>query len=474
MRRDPPSARARRPSHQRVLERRLRRLSAGALLILCGCGTVGYQPSPLDPAEVLRTLRTADDLDPVGPASGEPSAAGLTIEQAAAFAVTRNPQLAAIRAEIGVAEARLVEAGLLPDPSIGWDAMDVLTNQWVNGDTEQENFVVGVGLSWRVPRPGEISAQEAIAAADLERSEWSVVRAEWALAQEVAEAWIEAVSVRDQLRATNELLELGRRTASVLERAREVRAASGIEANLAAIDVADIELERLRLEDEAIEAQQRLNLLLGLSPEADYPIASGEEFLTATPESPPDAAALVDAAVERRPDLMELVQNYEATEAELRLEIARQFPEVSIGTGIELTLPLLSRWNRPAIDRAYAQREAARRIVEAEIVRLRAEVHAAVAAYRKARRQSEYLSENVEPRLAESRRLAEASLAAREMSTLEVLLTQRQILDARLRTLSARYDAASAWVRLRAVTGQLFGTGVRRPPGAAAPKEEER
>ncbi len=459
------------PSVQRR-HRGLRAGAAAALLFVAGCATVDPAPRPLDPTAILRRLRSSEPASPVV-AREAGAIAALTLEQAAALAVERNPQLQVVRAEVGVSRARLVEAGLLPDPAVGWDAMDVLANQWVNGDTEQENFVVGFGLTWRMPRPGEISALEAAALATLERSEWAVMRSEWRLAQDVAEAWIALASARARLAAANDLLELGRRTATALERAREVSAATGVEANLAAIDVADLELQRLEIEDEEVESRQRLNRLLGLAPTANYPIADPAGLLDAETEGF-DAAAIVDKAVLQRPDLKELLADYAAAEAALRLEVVRQFPEISIGTGLELTLPIFSRWNGPAIDRAFAEREVMRRAVDAEIAGLRAEVHAAVAAYRKARRQADYIAQNVEPRLEESLRLTEASLAARELSTLEVLLTQRQILDTRMRALEARFTSASHRIRVLAASGTLFRQGAPTPGNAEPPSETDR
>ena len=441
----------------------LRRSTLLAVLLLAGCATVDYEAVPIDTTEILRELRASGTTVAVGDATpggvGKPLQQGsMTMARAAALAVQRNPTLKLMRAELGVSRARLVEAGLLPDPSIGWDAMDVLTNQWVNGDTEQENFVVGFGLTWRVPRPGEISAQESAAYAELEGSEWAVVRAEWALAREVADAWLQVASAHARLGVANELLGLARQTSTALDRAREARAVTGIESNLAAIDVAEFELGRLDLEDEAIEARQHLNALMGLSPEADYAISDAESLLDERTMTL-DVESLVDAAIERRPDLAEIVARYAAAEAELQLEVVRQFPELSIGTGIELVLPFFSKWNGPAVDRAFARREVAKRAVTAEVARLRADVHASVAAFRRARRQVDYIAAHVEPRLEESLRLAEASLSSRNLSTLELLLTQRQVLDVRMRALRARFEAASSYLRVMSITGELFGIG---------------
>ncbi|WP_204314405.1 hypothetical protein, partial [Klebsiella aerogenes] len=75
-------------------------------LTVAGCAH--YAPAPLPEAAPLApALAAIPDLP----------ARSLTIGDVAALAVTRNPDLQAARARRGVAEAQLVQAGVLPNPS---------------------------------------------------------------------------------------------------------------------------------------------------------------------------------------------------------------------------------------------------------------------------------------------------------------------------------------------------------------------
>ena len=77
---------------------------------------------------------------------------GLDADEAAAFALARHPALVARRAQLGVERALAVEAGLLPDPTFSWNAMD-----WVVGGTS-DDVLTGLSLTFPLLRPGERGA----------------------------------------------------------------------------------------------------------------------------------------------------------------------------------------------------------------------------------------------------------------------------------------------------------------------------
>ncbi|HBP20610.1 MAG TPA: transporter, partial [Planctomycetes bacterium] len=92
------------------------RLPAALGLALCGLlGCASYEPDPLEPRallDALREVRLAEvDAEEVAPITSrfDPSD-GLTLREASAVAVRRNPSLRALRAAVGVAESRLIQA----------------------------------------------------------------------------------------------------------------------------------------------------------------------------------------------------------------------------------------------------------------------------------------------------------------------------------------------------------------------------
>lgn len=445
---------ARRPLRFMRIIRLCRTPSSLIATLFFGC--VAYQPQPVEPLAVLRELEKAT-LPPSGLDSGASPRTGsqLTARQAAGWAVTHNPALVALRADVGIADAELVRAGLLPDPVVGWDAMNVVAVETVGITAKTPEYVAGLGLSWEVPRPGEIGARVGTAQARKEEVQQRILAAEWRLVREVHGAFTEFVAARARLDLNSSSLEIAQRTASFFDEAREVGGATAIQENVAGIEVARLQQEHVRLESELQTARQDLNWLLGLPPGTDIEPETPEDPFVVT-EADLDVAQLVEQAVQRRPDLRQLLALYQAAEEELRLEAARQWPQLTIGTGLWAVLPIFSRFNGPAIQAAMARRERVAREVRSAVHTLRAETHKAVTALRNAVRQVRAFDDTLVPRVQESLRLTDEAFAAREVTLVEILTAQKQVLDVRTNHLEARIRATQARILVDTVTGRVL------------------
>ncbi|MHB1581637.1 MAG: TolC family protein, partial [Acidithiobacillus sp.] len=102
-----------------------RAVLSGLLLLLAGCAS--YHAEPLQTrlaatAKVEREMAAALRHD--HPASAQPVNlhAPLSGEDLGEIAVLLNPDLRAMRAQIGVAQAQVFAAGLLPDPQLSLSA----------------------------------------------------------------------------------------------------------------------------------------------------------------------------------------------------------------------------------------------------------------------------------------------------------------------------------------------------------------
>ena len=432
-----------------------------ALAAACFPGCATYRPAPLDPTDILAGLRAVslDDLRapppdaPVASTAFDPSD-GLTPDEAAAVALQLNPALRARRAELGVAGAQAIEAGLLPDPTFGWELSEG-------------------AFEFLAPllRPGERAARLDAADARTREVRWSILRDEWTLQRDVQLAFLEVLAARERRQLNERLSQVADHTQDFFLKAREARAVTALQETTASIQALEVRLERQRLVADERRARQALNALLGLPPDADWVLQepadvfaadalAGEATVPSTVSSAV-ADALVDAAVHRRPDLAELLAAYDRAEQALRLAVAQQWPELSLGTTVELTLPLLgppSRLgNRPAIQTAWEAREVLRHEVEAAVHGLRAEVHDAALALDTAREQLAFSRQQIVPRVDESLALAEAAFDARSVTAGEILIAQSQVLAARVRLLETRIEHARALAALRWVTGADHG-----------------
>lgn len=449
---------------------RQRLLPAGAAVILGTVlqGCAGYEPRPQDPRTILRDLE-AVVLRLESPGGEEPGT-GLGMQQAALFAVRHNPRLAALRAETGVAAAQVVEAGLLRDPVLSYDAMDVL-GDLAGGETPRTPaWVSGLGVTWPVPRPGETGAREDEARSRLAAARRRVLAAEWELVRDVRLAFNKMLAIQARLELNARFLETARRTATFFERAREARAATALQANLAAVDLAQLQQARVELEARLPEARQALNTLMGLPPDATYELADPSGPWKR--REPQAAGELVRRAVEHHPRLGMLMARYEAAEAVVRLEVRRQWPQISLGTGISLVLAVFTEFNKPALQTARVRRARAARDLREAVHELRAQVHAARAAWSRADAVVAGFEAEVEPRLRESVRLADRAFEAREVTLVEILTAQRQVLQGLQGALEARVRRTRARIRLEALAGLYPVPGPPDPPETRHEEEE--
>lgn len=450
-------------------------ISISVLLALAGCA--GAPEERVDPAGSLRLLE-AMQLAPPPPASvarvatdGGPleprfdATDGLDAREASAVALHLHPRLRALRAEIGVARAQLVEAGLLPDPTIGWESGNVVADFITDRKSTANSYIAGAVVEWPVPRPGEIGAREAEAAGRVDESRAALLEAEWRLVGEVHAACARLAAAEAGLRLADEQLAVAERTRATFGEARQLGEATALQARLAGVARARVAAERARLAVEVTEARQAVLALLGLPPGAPFTLQGGARLLAAVQVD--DPARLVAAAVLRRPDLAALAARHRQADARLRLEEARRWPQVTIGSGVSITLPFFSRFNGPAVRTALRARDVARRAFDAGIHEARREVFAAWAAHSAADAYVRTLEEEVLPAVDESLRLTRAAVQAGEFTAFDVLTAQTQALEAQTQLLAARARRAEARVALDVASGRLV------PAPAPAPSDDD-
>jgi outer membrane protein TolC len=305
------------PSFDAPARRRTRGVSwawtAAAASLLAGCAT--YSPLPLPNAPQLAPAvdgLTHDQPLPAGP---------LTVAQVAALAVQNDPDLRAVRAQHGVAEAQLIQAGVLPNPQFGGAVLPLLagvgtTTAW----NAALNFNFGALVTYRTRQETARKAVQQVDA-DILWREWQVAGQARLLAVDLIE---------------------GQRSLDVLTQARDLLAGRGqaLETALGAgnvtlADAAPYLAARQAAQTQLDDLQRRLlgerhqlNALLGLTPEAVVPLAASADL-------PPLDPAAIEADLPnlrlRRPDLVALQLGYAAQDAKLRTALLSQFPGLTLG-----------------------------------------------------------------------------------------------------------------------------------------------
>src|SRR5665213_2527291 len=173
-----------------------------AFVIASGCAT--YKEMPLTRPALDAALATPDSAalasragelrHPLLPRMPIDPRKGLTPDSAAVIAVIVNPSLRAERDRRSLACAQLLEAGILPNPTIDF-TLDPVTG----GNTAGAITAYSVGLSWEITSLITHDAKVKAGQAQLQSVQLDVAWQEWQVAQAAKKAVYDVVALRGQL-----------------------------------------------------------------------------------------------------------------------------------------------------------------------------------------------------------------------------------------------------------------------------------
>lgn len=297
---------------------------AGVLFLAGFTSCAAYKPLPLSnrpnlasglaslkvivPAErAERKQRTIDIARP------------LTIEDIGLLAVLNDPDLRSEQGEMGVAEAELVQASLLPNPSasLGYAAL-------IGGPASLGSYAASLSqdIGALVTYKARLKAARAHAGkvnADLLWREWQVAQKARVLALDIY--WAEQ-SIGLTGRRIESLTHEVEQVQKVVKAGNlDITALSPLLAEKASTERA---LSALRLD--TLKKRQELNALLGLVPDVRFAIAAPAPF-----EMPSDVERLIADLPGRRPDLVALQLGYRSSDQNVRAAVLGQFPAFVIG-----------------------------------------------------------------------------------------------------------------------------------------------
>lgn len=326
--------------------------TCGLVAALLGCQA--YAPLPLDTAPHL--LADPIALIHVGPADFDPSGP-LDADTFVTLAVENNPDLRAGRADHDVAQAQLLQAGLLPNPQIGGNYGSLL-----GGPGTIDSW--GASFSQDIKSLITLSAQRSTAEQEARKVDADLLWQEWQVAGKARLLFIDTV---EQDRLHGLLLDARSLVADRAEHTRHALAAGDLDLTAAAPDftaAADLDKQLADLDRQRLSRRHEIDALLGLAPDVEL------RFVDHVALPPLDETALPDLG-KRRPDLVALQLGYRSQEEKLRGAILAQFPALSFGGAygsdtshiqtfgpqITLELPIFNRnQGNIAIERATRQK----------------------------------------------------------------------------------------------------------------------
>lgn len=384
----------------------VRALAAAAMLGLAGCSHYArYEAKPLDPAEASAALdaRSLSDgglrrflaQNGQAPAAWPPPA--WDFEPLCWAAFYYNPSLAVARAQWAAARAGVEVAGARPNPTVS-----LLPDYATNAGSGVSPWLSGINFDVPITTAGKRSRQVESARQSTEAARQAVFSAAWQVRAQLEAALIDLDAARRRLDAVRRQAESQRRAAGLLE----ARHAAG------AIDAQELAVSRIalsRAEASLADAERQVPLQRQQVAQAlGVPVAAIEGVRLPVPGPavlpPPALAAARREALLNRPDVLAALARYEAAQAALALEVARQYPDLHLGPGYqydqgqnEWTLGLtfeipVFQHNQAAIAQAEANRAEAAAEFTALQAKLIGEIDAAASAAAASRAQAAALS----------------------------------------------------------------------------------
>ena len=292
----------------------LRLLIPAALgFALAGCGAPADLPLPAQPD-------LADDLGSLH-RDGINVGAKLTVTQVALLAVQNDPDLRAVRAQHGVAQAQVLQAGLLPNPQFTGAFLPLVAGV---GTTPAYN----AGLSEDIRALITLSSSRKAARASAGQVDAQILWQEW---QVIGQARLLAVDIIEAERSLALLARNRDLLAARYRRSQHAVAAGNETLTVSAPDLAALQTTTTQINDlqrQQLSRRHQLNALLGLAPDVAVPLDPNPDI---PPWNPDVVAQALPTLAQRRPDLVALQLGYRAQNARLRTAMLSRFPNLVFG-----------------------------------------------------------------------------------------------------------------------------------------------
>lgn len=410
--------------------------------------------------------RETPDSPGDGAATSEPTGT-VTLRQALASALMRNPELRAFSWEVRAREAAALQAGLLHNPTIGADLQDLGVSTSPDSVPQPQGTLM---LSQIIELGGKRAKRHEAAAFSRDLGGWDYEAKRIDLFTQVAQAFTDLLRAQQQRDLTEETVRLAEETARVVSERVRAGKVSPIEEIRANVALASAGIERDRAGRDLEGTRKRLAATWG----STMPQFEQTEGTLGPVASIPSLAQLT-GRLSQNPDLARWATEIAQRRAAVNLERSQVLPDLTLMggfrryestgdnvyiIGLSLPLPIFNR-NQGGIQEArdrLAKGEEERRAAE---VRVAAALSEAYRALSTAHAEATSLEKSVLPGAAQAFEAINEGYRLGKFGLLDVLDAQRTLFDARARHLRALADYHQAVAEVEQLIGDPLEGGGR-------------
>lgn len=391
-------------------------------------------------------------------------AAPLTLESAWEIAEQHNAELKRSIASRGAIQGQLDEANapLYNNPVINFEARRRSTYQSGQSDAERGEWGGGVSQTFEIA--GQQGLRRESAEARLAALEQEIAETTRTVRAQVEEQFVQVLAIQERIEAEQRILALIQHNTELSRKRVAAGEDSKLDGNLAVVDAERARNQLSVLQEQLTRARYALSAVLQL-PAQDLPQVNGE----LAPATRTYTLAELLASVESRPAVKALSLRQNSARSSLALERSQRYPDLTISLnnsreagvvgddnitslGFSLPIPLFRR-NAAGIGQAATD------LAKVEVDRI-AFIRNAKTAVQAAwqRRQNiearvQRLNIEVSPKLEENLRLSQLAFQNGEIGLPQLLIVQRQTVDAHRDLVEALRDLRLTQIELEYTAG---------------------
>ena len=278
---------------------------------------------PPDVSDLLPPPRSIGRSSSANPADLPlPVGVGITLSELKAIALSGNPTLVQAAMHVEAARGKRQQAGLYPNPTIGWEADEM----GINGSAGQQGIFIGQ----EIVTAGKLHARQAVIAQEIRQAEHTWMAQQARVLCDVRQAWHEVLTAQRILDIHEQLVGISRKAVEAADKLQSEKSVDAIDLWQARVEAESADLRRSEANDRYRAAWRRLTTVLGTPQMARQPLLGDIE--ADQPELTFDAS--LARLLAESPELAAAQSSVCRAWAAVERECAERIPNVNVRAGL--------------------------------------------------------------------------------------------------------------------------------------------
>ncbi len=301
------------------------------MIVFTGCAgnrtdAVWPEPRPLGAGIAPYHASPKPSQPDIVPFEAEEPTDTITLRQALALALMKNPELKAFSLEIRVREARRLQAGLLPNPEIEIEVENF------GGEDALQDFDSAestIQLSQLIELAGKRSKRRRVASLDRDLAGWDYEAKRVDVLSETTQAFVGVLAAQERFSLMEEFVSLAEQVLNTISERFKAGKVSPLEETRAGVSYSTslIDLERAK---HRLDASRKKLASLWDSRTPLFERVDGELERIA----PIPSAAQLEDLISKNPDIARWIVEMEQRQEAVKLEKAGRIPDLTLSGGI--------------------------------------------------------------------------------------------------------------------------------------------